>query len=95
MRFNDGPLPHRAHVPHFSGSICAPIGLAWSRAAVSSGGDGEQVEDLMLERVERGPRGRWLPGPWSLEELPVPIAELEAIWARERRRRVKHAYRYR
>jgi len=36
-----------------------------------------------------------LPGPWSLEELPVPIAELEAIWARERRRRVKHAYRYR
>ena len=45
--------------------------------------------------VSKGPRGRWLPGPWSLEELPVPAAELEATWARERRKRVRHAYRYR
>jgi len=45
--------------------------------------------------VCKGPRGRWSPGPWSLEELPVPVAELEATWARERRRRVKHAHRYR
>jgi len=45
--------------------------------------------------VAKGPRGRWLPGPWSLQELPVPVAELERIWKRERRKRAKHAYRYR
>ena len=45
--------------------------------------------------VSKGPRGRWLPGAWALEELPLPAAELEATWARERRRRVKHAHRYR
>ena len=45
--------------------------------------------------VAKGPRGRWLPGPWSLQELPVSVAELERIWKRERRKRAKHAYRYR
>jgi len=45
--------------------------------------------------VAKGPRGRWLPGPWSFEELPVPVAELERIWKRERRKRAKHAYLYR
>jgi len=45
--------------------------------------------------VAKGPRGRWSPGAWSLEELPVPAAELETIWKRERRKRVRHAYRYR
>ena len=45
--------------------------------------------------VSKGPLGRWSPGPWSLEELPVPAAELETIWKRERRKRVKHAHRYR
>jgi len=45
--------------------------------------------------VAKGPRGRWLPGPLTLEELPVPIPELEALWSRERRKRVKHACRYR
>ena len=45
--------------------------------------------------VSKGTGGRWLPGPWSLQELPVPITELEALWKRERRKRVKHAYRYR
>ena len=45
--------------------------------------------------VAKGTRGRWSPGPWALEELPLPVAELEATWARERRRRVKHAHRYR
>ena len=45
--------------------------------------------------VAKGTRGRWLPGPWSLEELPVPAAELETIWKRERRKRVRHAHRYR
>ena len=44
--------------------------------------------------VSKGPLGRWSPGPWSLEELPVPAAELETIWKRERRKRVKHAHRY-
>ena len=33
--------------------------------------------------VAKGPRGRWLPGPLTLEELPVPIPDLEATWARE------------
>jgi len=32
--------------------------------------------------------------PWSLEELPLPLATLERDWARERRRRVEHAHRY-
>ena len=45
--------------------------------------------------VAKGTRGRWLPGPWSLQELPVPVAELERIWKRERRKRAKHAHRYR
>ena len=45
--------------------------------------------------VAKGHRGQWLPGPWSLEELPVPAAELESVWSRERRKRVRHAYRYR
>jgi len=45
--------------------------------------------------VSKGPRGRWSPGPWSLEELPLPVAELEATWARERRKRVRRAHRYR
>jgi len=45
--------------------------------------------------VAKGTGGRWLPGPWSLEELPLPVAELETIWKRERRKRVKHAHRYR
>ena len=45
--------------------------------------------------VSKGTGGRWLPGPWSLEELPLPVAELEATWSRERRKRVKHAHRYR
>ena len=44
--------------------------------------------------VAKGHRGRWLPGPWSLEELPLPAAELEATWKRERRKRVKRAHRY-
>jgi len=41
--------------------------------------------------VTKGTRGRWSPGPWSLEELPVPAAELERLWKRERRKRVRHA----
>ena len=41
--------------------------------------------------VSKGTGGRWLPGPWSLEELPVPAAELERLWKRERRKRVRHA----
>ena len=45
--------------------------------------------------VAKGTRGRWSPGPWALEELPLPVAELEAVWSRERRKRVRHAYRYR
>ena len=45
--------------------------------------------------VSKGTGGRWLPGAWSLEELPVPVAELEAVWSRERRKRVRHAHRYR
>ncbi len=45
--------------------------------------------------VSKAPGGRWSPGAWSLEELPLPIAELEAVWSRERRKRVKHAHRYR
>jgi len=45
--------------------------------------------------VAKGTGGRWLPGPLTLEELPVPIPDLEAVWSRERRKRVKHAYRYR
>jgi len=45
--------------------------------------------------VAKGPRGRWSPGPWSLEELPVPAAELERLWKRERRKRVRHSHRYR
>ena len=45
--------------------------------------------------VAKGTRGRWSPGPWALEELPLPVAELEATWARERRKRVRHAHRYR
>jgi len=45
--------------------------------------------------VAKGHRGRWLPGPWSLGELPLPAAELESTWARERRKRAKHAYLYR
>ena len=45
--------------------------------------------------VAKGPRGRWLPGAWALEELPLPVAELEATWSRERRKRVRHAHRYR
>jgi len=45
--------------------------------------------------VSKGTGGRWSPGAWALEELPLPAAELEATWARERRRRVKHAHRYR
>jgi len=49
----------------------------------------------LLGIVAKGPAGRWLPGPWSLEELPVPAAELERIWKRERRKRAKHAHRYR
>jgi len=49
----------------------------------------------LLGVVAKAPGGRWLPGPWSLQELPVPVAELERLWARERRRRVKHAHRYR
>ena len=49
----------------------------------------------LLGVVTKAPGGRWLPGPWSLQELPVPVAELERLWARERRRRVKHAHRYR
>ena len=44
--------------------------------------------------VAKGPGGRWSPGSWSLEELPLPLATLERDWARERRRRVKHAHRY-
>ena len=58
------------------------------------------VEDALvcltlLGVVAKGPRGRWSPGPWSLGELPVPAAELETLWKRERRKRVRHAYRYR
>jgi len=49
----------------------------------------------LLGIVAKGPGGRWLPGPWSLEELPLPVAELEATWSRERRKRVRHAHRYR
>jgi len=49
----------------------------------------------LLGVVSKGPRGRWLPGAWALEELPLPAAELEATWARERRKRVRHAHRYR
>jgi len=45
--------------------------------------------------VAKGPRGRWSPGPWALEELPVPAAELERLWKRERRKRVRHVHRYR
>ena len=44
--------------------------------------------------VAKAPGGRWLPGPWSLQELPVPAAELETLWKRERRKRAKHAHRY-
>ena len=49
----------------------------------------------LLGVVAEAPGGRWLPGVWTLEELPVPAAELERIWKRERRKRVKHAHRYR
>jgi len=45
--------------------------------------------------VAKAPGGRWLPGPWSLGDLPVPAAELETLWKRERRKRAKHAQRYR
>jgi len=45
--------------------------------------------------VSKGTGGRWLPGPWSLQEMPVPAAELETLWKRERRKRAKHAHRYR
>ena len=45
--------------------------------------------------VAKGTAGRWLPGPWTLEELPVPVAELERLWKRERRKRAKRAYLYR
>jgi hypothetical protein len=49
----------------------------------------------LVGAVTKAPGGRWSPGPWSLEELPLPLATLERDWARERRRRVKHAHRYR
>jgi len=49
----------------------------------------------LLGVVAKAPGGRWSPGAWSLEELPLPAAELEATWARERRKRVRHAHRYR
>jgi len=49
----------------------------------------------LLGIVAKGPHGRWLPGPLTLEDLPVAAAELETIWKRERRKRVKHAHRYR
>jgi len=48
----------------------------------------------LVGAVTKGPGGRWSPGPWSLEELPLPLATLERDWAGERRRRVKHAHRY-
>ncbi len=58
------------------------------------------VEDALkcltlLGVVSKGTGGRWLPGAWSLEELPVPAAELERLWKRERRKRVRPAHRYR
>ena len=58
------------------------------------------VEDALtclglLGVVAAAPGGRWLPGPWSLGELPVTAAELERLWKRERRKRAKHAHRYR
>lgn len=40
--------------PHFPGAICAPRRAGGSRAAVGAGGNGGQVEDLLLERVEFG-----------------------------------------
>ena len=49
----------------------------------------------LLGVVATAPGGRWLPGPWSLGELPVPAAELERLWKRERRKRVRHAHWYR
>ena len=49
----------------------------------------------LLGVVAKAPGGRWLPGPWSLQEMPVPAAELETLWKRERRKRAKHAQRYR
>ena len=48
----------------------------------------------LLGVVAKEPGGRWLPGPLTLQELPVPAAELETLWKRERRKRAKHAHRY-
>ena len=45
----------------------------------------------LVGAVTKGPGGRWLPGAWSLEDLPLPLATLERDWQRERRKRVKHA----
>jgi len=49
----------------------------------------------LLGVVAKAPGGRWLPGVLPFEELPVPAAELERLWKRERRKRAKHARRYR
>ena len=45
----------------------------------------------LVGAVTQGPGGRWSPGAWSLEDLPLPLATLERDWARARRKRVKHA----
>jgi len=45
--------------------------------------------------VREDPAGRWSPGPVTLDELPVPLAELESLWARERQRRRAREQRHR
>ena len=37
--------------PHVRSAICAPMGGERSGVGVAGGGDAEQVEDLLLERV--------------------------------------------
>jgi hypothetical protein len=51
--------------PHFSRPICAPTRGAQSVAGVAGGGDTEQLEDLLVERVELGLEG--------LDELAVAV----------------------
>ena len=43
--------------PHVRSAICAPMGGERSGVGVAGGGDAEQVEDLLLERVEVGLEG--------------------------------------
>jgi len=79
-------------------TITSPDDPPVTRARVSAADMAELP--ATRETPARGPNGdrpggRWSPGPLTLEELPVPVAELEATLARERRKRVRHAHRYR